>query len=170
MKELSIQNINATAPYEVVMEQYPNTYRFMTMYGVDIAISFDIDDLLESGESYQFNITNVNKKKSPSDIKVRDTVITIIDDFFEQNQASLLYICETGDNKQSMRNRLFESWFAYANIDNRYTIMAANINDEEGIDNYAALIVRKDNPNFINIVSEFNQTVNLFRIKPDTLI
>ncbi|MEI3021913.1 MAG: hypothetical protein V8T28_05415 [Prevotellaceae bacterium] len=39
----------------------PNTYRFVTDYSVEIAISFDLDDLLEHGEAYMFNITNVNK-------------------------------------------------------------------------------------------------------------
>lgn len=63
----------------------PNTYRFVTDYSVEIAISFDLDDLLEHGETYMFNITNVNKQRSPRDMKVRDTVIAIIDNFFETN-------------------------------------------------------------------------------------
>ena len=48
------------------------------------------DDLLEHGEAYMFNITNVNKQRSPRDMKVRDTVIAIIDNFFETNEFALL--------------------------------------------------------------------------------
>lgn len=59
MEQLSVQKINETSPYEVQMVVAPNTYRFVTDYGVEIAISFDLDDILESGESYMFNITNV---------------------------------------------------------------------------------------------------------------
>lgn len=93
--------------------------------------------------------------------------IAIIDNFFEVNTVALLYICETGDRKQAMRNRLFESWFAYANEKDQYLIMVANIHDMENVDNYAALIIRKDNPYFVEYVSEFNKTVNMFRVKPD---
>lgn len=45
--------------------------------------------------------------------------------------------------------------------------MVANIHDMENVDNYAALIIRKDNPHFVDYVSEFNKTVNMFRIKPE---
>lgn len=167
MKPLTLQKINDKSPYEVQMVVSPNTYRFVTDYGVEIAISFDLDDLLETGEAYMFNIINANKQRSPRDVKVRDTVIAIIDEFFETNEVALLYICETGDRKQVMRNRLFESWFAYANDKEQYVIMVANIHDMEGIDNYAAMILRKDNPHFVEYVSEFNSTVNMFMVKPE---
>lgn len=101
MKQLSLKTINASSPYDVMMVN-PNTYRFVTDHSVEIAISFDLDDLLEHGEAYIFNITNVNKQRSPRDMKVRDTVIAIIDNFFETNEFALLYICETGDRKKAM--------------------------------------------------------------------
>ena len=92
LKQLSLKTINAFSPYDVMMVN-PNTYRFVTDYSVEIAISFDLDDLLEHGEAYMFNITNVN--------------------------------------------------------------------------NYAAMILRKDNPHFVDYVSEFNNTVNMFMLKPE---
>ena len=61
----------------------------------------------------------------------------------------------------------FDSWFAYANDKEQYVIMVANIQDLEGVDNYAALILRKDNPHFVDYVSEFNNTVNMFMLKPE---
>ena len=45
--------------------------------------------------------------------------------------------------------------------------MVANIHDLEGVDNYAAMILRKDNPHFVDYVSEFNNTVNMFMVKPE---
>lgn len=167
MIPLSLQKINEVSPYKVSMVISPSTYRFVTDYDVEIAISFDLDELLETGEAYMFNITNVNKQRSPRDTKVRDTVIAIIDNFFETNAVALLYICETGDRKQALRNRLFESWFAYANAKEQYIIMVANIHDLEDVDNYAAMILRKDNPHFVDYVSEFNNTVNMFMVKPE---
>lgn len=32
--------------------------------------------------------------------------------------------------------------------------------------NLAALIIRKDNPKFVDIVSEFSNTIAMFRVKP----
>ena len=71
MIPLSLDKVNAIAPYEVQMVLWPNTYRFVTESGVDIAVSFDLDDIIESGESYMFNIVNVNKQRSPRDIIMR---------------------------------------------------------------------------------------------------
>lgn len=115
---------------------------------------------------HRINAT-VNNQKSPRDLKVRDTIIAIIDNFFDVNTVALLYICETSDRMQAMRNRLFESWFAYANSNDNYTIMVAKVHDLEDVDNYAAMILRKDNPHFVDYVSEFNQTVNMFILKPE---
>lgn len=59
-----------------------------------------------------FLSSNVNKIPSPRDLKMRDTVMLIIENFFNMNEAALLYICESGDGKQHMRSRLFEYWFS----------------------------------------------------------
>lgn len=46
-------------------------------------------------------------------------------------------------------------------------MMPASIEDMDGIENFAALIIRKDNPKFVDIVSEFSNTVAMFRVKPE---
>lgn len=47
--------------------------------------------------------------------------------------------------------------------------MPVSIEDMEGIENFAALIIRKDNPSILDIVSEFSNTVAMLRVKPDCL-
>ena len=111
MKSLSLDIINSTAPYEVVAVS-EECFQFMTEHEVHCSVEFVLDDSLLSHETYHLIIVNVNHKKSPNDLKVRDTIISIIDEFFEQNNSTLLYICETGDKKQALRNRLFERWFS----------------------------------------------------------
>ena len=85
MHSLSLKSINKVSPYLVEMASSPNTYRFVTVYDVEIVISFDRDDLLKTGDAYMFNIINANKHRSLADPKVKDTVIAIIDNFFEKN-------------------------------------------------------------------------------------
>lgn len=78
----------------------------------------------------------------------------------------MLYICETGDGMQKMRNRLFHFWFGiYAGNDN-YLFLPQVVYDEDGNENYAALIIRRDNPKFIDLVTEFTNTIALLNSKP----
>lgn len=118
MVELDINRINAKTPYKVTFDSTTKLYKFASDYGVSFSIAFERNDLLESGESYQFALTNYEGRKSPRNLKVRETILAIIEDFFQKNQAALLYICETGDGMQKMRQRLFHFWFSiYAEND-----------------------------------------------------
>lgn len=167
MKQLSLDTINSSSPYEVYWHEMSHTYRFKTDYDVVLAIGFDEDDMIETAESYVFSIINVNNVPSPRDMKMRDTVMLIMEDFFNMNEAALLYICESGDGRQQMRGRLFEFWFSTYRMKDDFLLMPVSIEDMEGQENFAALIIRKDNPKFVDIVSEFSNTVAMFRVKPE---
>ena len=56
MKPLSLDIINASAPYEVYWHEKSRTYRFKSDFGVVLAIGFDDDDIIENTESYVFSI------------------------------------------------------------------------------------------------------------------
>jgi hypothetical protein len=165
MKLLSLSAINSTSPYEVV-KVGENCFQFLTEHGVHCSVEFVLDDSLMTHETYHLIIVNVNHKKSPNDMKVRDTIISIIDEFFEQNNSTLLYICETGDRKQALRNRLFERWFSTFERKAQYTFVASSLVDDEGIENYAAIIIRNDNQELSAIVTEFTTTISLLSSKP----
>ncbi len=167
MQPLSLDTINTTAPYEVYWHEMSRTYRFKSDHGVVLAIGFDDDDMIEHAESYVLSIINVNRMPSPRDLKTRDTVMLIIENFFNMNEAALLYICESGDGKQQMRSRLFEYWFSSYQMKDRFLLMPVSIEDMEGVGNFAALIIRKDNPNILDIVTEFSNTVAMFGVKPE---
>ena len=113
MVELSLDRINAVAPYQVQLDSRTGLYKFVSDYQVGFSVAFEENDLLQSGESYQFALTNYEGKRSPRDNKVRTTILAIIGEFFAKNEAALLYICETGDGMQKMRNRLFHFWLVF---------------------------------------------------------
>ena len=165
MNQLSIHAINESSSYEV-SEVSDGCYQFFTDHGVHCTVEFVPDDSLMSRETYHLVIVNVNHQKSPSDVKVRDTIIAIIDEFFVENNTTLLYICETGDKKQALRNRLFERWYSADERKAQYTFVASSLTDDEGIENYAAIIVRNDNPDLSAIVAEFTSTISLLSTKP----
>ncbi|WP_349946146.1 DUF6169 family protein, partial [Bacteroides cellulosilyticus] len=115
-------------------------YQFFTDGGVHYSVGFMEDDVLLSKNSYQLIIANINNHKSPRNRKVRDTIVSIVDEFFRCNNSTLLYICETGDNKQRMRSRLFEYWFSTYNRKALFTMISSSIVDAEGVVNFATII------------------------------
>lgn len=167
MEKLSLDAINAKSEYLVKKEEDELTFSFMTDNMAEIFISFEKDDILQSGIVYQFGISNPQGTKSPRDPKVRNTILAIIEEFFNKNKAALLYICETGDGMQKMRSRLFQYWFSIYNEREEYLFLPQIVYDEEENENYAALIIRKDNPCFVELVSEFTDTINLLNGKPE---
>lgn len=156
---------NSSYPVETTGED--GFYQFFTDGGVHYSVGFMEDDILLSQNSYQLIIANINNHKSPRDHKVRDTIIAIVDEFFRNNNSTLLYICETGDSKQSMRSRLFEYWFSTYNRKALFTMISSSIVDEEGVVNFATIILRNDNPNLSEIIAEFTESILLLSQKPE---
>ena len=165
MNALSLEAINAKTPYRVELDDETMTFGFVTDNGVEIVVDFMADDLIQTDVSYQLVISNANNRHSHRDKKLKDTIQVIVEEFFDKNQAAILYICETGDGKQAMRSRLFSYWFNAYEYNTRYSMVTTCIPDDEGIDNFAALIVRLDNPLLVEIVNEFTSTAKILREK-----
>ena len=116
--------------------------------------------------AYQFVIANVNHKKSPRDKHLKNTVITIIEEFLATNNSTILSLYSTDDNKQRARCRLFEHWFKTSSCNDLFIMRTSSVIDEYGIENIASVILRKDNPRKEDIIEEFNLTTGLFQNKP----
>lgn len=166
---IDIEKFNSRSPYKVVPTSTHGFYDFVTDFGVHYQIGFMIDDSIIHDNAYQFVITNINNRISPSDEKVRETIIVMIDEFFSLNNNTLLYICETGDGKQAMRNRLFHYWFSLYDRFREFTCLSSSVIDADGVQNYATLIIRNDNPKLVEIVSEFTETISLLNNKPSDM-
>ena len=107
MNTLNLIQLNLRSPYEVWSDS-DNVYYFETDHGVKFKIYFGDDAPIWKTGAYTFDIQNTNHKTSPNDEKVKNTIISIIEEFFKNNADILLYICETGDNKQAMMRPI--SW------------------------------------------------------------
>ena len=166
MKKLDIDVINSHAPYVVKEESQEGVYTFIADSGAEFSIGFMPDDLILQDESYEFIIGNLNGIKSPRDRKVRETVIAIVEEFFNVNKATMLFLCSTSDGKQLMRGRLFKNWFDAYEYHNRFTMVTSTLLDEYGIDNVAAVIIRNDNPNLGKVLAEFGEAIEMFSHKP----
>lgn len=166
MVSLSEERINASSPYKVSLIEGKNCVIFKTDYGVEYIVGFDATEVLQTAETYQFYITNINNKKSPRDGKLRETLNVIVWDFLLSSNTAIIYICETGDGRQALRNRLFNYWISESPYYSRIATVSGGVVDEEGIENYASLIVRNDHPQLVEVTTEFLSTIKLLNQKP----
>lgn len=93
------------------------------------------------------------------------TIWVIIEEFFKVNPEVLLYLCDTADDQQAMRARLFHRWFTLYDGSRNFIFRQAEIPDE-GIINYVAMIMQRSHPNAEEIATEFDEQAKLFKEKP----
>ena len=85
INSLSLEDINQKTPYKVWMSDKDRSFRFMSDAEIVFVVDFMADDLISSGNTFQLIIGNIGNKKSPRDYKVRDTILAIVEEFFEKN-------------------------------------------------------------------------------------
>ena len=140
---LSLERINSgETPYQVEPTEQNGFYQFFTDGGVHYSVGFMEDDVLLSKNSYQLIIANINNHKSPRDRKVRDTIVSIVDEFFRY-------------------------WFSTYNRKALFTMISSSIVDAEGVVNFATIILRNDNPELSEIIVEFTESIQLLSQKPE---
>ncbi len=162
---INLTRLNCKSPYSLWQGKRPFEYLFKTDFGGLFHVAFSENDMIWSKGAYEFGIFNLTGKSSPNDPKLKWTIITIIEEFFHDNPNVLLYQCETGDKRQAMRARLFRRWFERYEKKDKYFLEVVRIMDED-VENYDAIIVRRDNPDFEQIISEFEKFADEMRDKP----
>ena len=156
MMELSLSNINARSPYKVLYS--PNgRFIFGTSLGIHYLISFEDETPLGGCNTFQFVIQKLENRHSPHDPKVEQTILAILDVFFEEHLDVLLYMCDDSDGREANRNRLFLAWFKKHAAPKRFTIRTASA-IVEGKGFYAAIIVENRNPLLDTIIADFEST------------
>jgi hypothetical protein len=161
MNALRIETINGKAPYRVTQDpERNNNFYLISDSGVRFDIDFTYNDAVIPIGAYEIGIANKENKRSPLDMKLRLSVFAIIEEFFEQNNEVMLYLTETGDEKQVFRNRLFVRWFNTYEHHERYIIRTAE-GCLEGQENFIAIISRLDNPRLALAIEEFDETAAL---------
>ncbi len=153
MKEFSIERINAHSPY--LVEKGENYSFFIrTKNDVLIRIGFSKDESIWSDGAYEMYLLNLNGKPSPRDLKLRDTVLCIVEEFFISNASILIYSFETRDNRQSLRNKLFFSWFFKNDYIKCNCIIKTSIIE--------TIVVQKSNPQYESIINDFDRYLSYF--------
>lgn len=125
MNSLRLDRVNENSPYRILYrEGHEGEYYFRTDYAIEFKISITTDYSIIPSGAYTLDIINAGNKPSPGDPKFRLTLVAIIEEFFRQNNDVMLYLTETGNGRQAMRNRLFIRWFNTYEHRDRYVIRA----------------------------------------------
>ena len=142
MIELSLEKINTQSPYEV--SYAPNgDFVFSTNLGIHYLISFENETPMGGCDTFQFVIQKLDHQRSPHDAKVEQTVLAILDVFFDEHLDVLLYMCDDSDCSLSF-SQIFTIRTASAVV--------------EGKGFYAAIIVENRNPLLETIIADFEST------------
>jgi hypothetical protein len=128
-------------PYKFKLKEenlFEMLFVFTTDFNVEYRVRFTKANAFFSEEcQYCFNIyeisfINVNEKRG-FDGRIRDTIARIIEYFIKEEGHSVMYTCESIDQKDYYRSKLFEKWISLFN-DRTYQIGFKTIEYEE--DNY----------------------------------
>lgn len=155
MNELSLLRINEKSPYTV--ELFQGGFSFITDAGVQYSVHFTEEFAIGGCDTYQFMFSKLTKDHVAFDNHIKQTLIVIIEEFFRHNHDVLLYICDTSDNKEAFRNRLFARWFRQFAEKSSFEFRSAN-SVIEGQGFYAAIIVEKENPKLQAIIADFDES------------
>jgi hypothetical protein len=167
MNTLNLEYINSKSPYNVTQRvDTPCVLSFYTDFGVEYEIVIKSNDIFIPSGAYALDIINVWHQKSPSDPKLRQTLMVIAEEFFRQNNDVMLYVTETKDKKQAFRNRLFVRWFNTYEHRDQYVIKTAEGKMNKQM-NFLAIISRKDNPNLPQVIEEFDETISFLFDPPE---
>lgn len=141
-----------------------NTYFFQTQLGIYYAVKFRPssymlgEDKIYSQNVFEFIIElvfNPLARKPPLDKLVSSTIAAIIEHFYEKKDKSVcIYICDSSDGKQDIRRKKFDEWFYnqnYIGLMKFDEIIVDSKNNRFPL----SLIIKNDNPYFIEIITDF---------------
>ncbi|MEI7587740.1 DUF6169 family protein [Runella sp.] len=102
---------------------------------------------------------NSSKKSPPFDQLVSPTIAEIFTNFYENAPKTIvIYICDSSDNRQLIRQAKFSRWFEYFDKNN-FTKLDDSIRDSGGIIYPVSLIVKSNNPHKKAILLDFLEMI-----------
>ena len=147
-------------------------YLFETDFELSYEIVFKPTPYLFSAEkpysanTYEFSIIvieNPNHASPPFDNRIGCTIARIFDEFYKINGNTVsLYICASHDNRQKVRYKKFNSWFATFNT-SKYVKIDASITDLKNNEFPISIIMSTENPYKKLISNDFYDVIDNFQ-------
>jgi Family of unknown function (DUF6169) len=93
-----------------------DTYHFFNDFGVKYEVYFADGQYYFENMYFKhylkvFGFRPISSSDFSFDKKTAQTIVTILNDYLNQDDYIVMYICDESDKKQSIRSRLFNRWF-----------------------------------------------------------
>lgn len=138
-----------------------DSYQFLTNKGITYIVEFSSASFyFHPGCQYcqlieVMSFYPVGSQKQGFDDEVSETLAGILRERCNKLSVGILFICDSSDQKEICRAKLFELWNQKFNGGSHH-YQKAKIEYQDGIA-YAGLIVSVSNPDAIDIINEFRQ-------------
>lgn len=114
-------------------------YSFTTIWGITYSAYFVKVPTEDDLPLFSFSFEKVGEEHSVYDPKVKSTICSILEDFFEKEVNAMLFVCEQIDGREKARFKLFDKWYNdYKERFDRIDYCSENI--------YSSVIMDKGNP------------------------
>lgn len=139
--------LNSQLPYEYkIGDDY--TYRFTTDNGIQyVAYFIDYSGSVGFGKVYSFSFDPEDDRGLGRvfDKRISITIIKILSEFFKFERNSMVMVCDSSDDKQNARSRLFDQWYQKTQIEHRIEKFDFEHASEEQVIK-ARLYINESNP------------------------
>lgn len=90
----------------------------------------------------------------PVDQNVFRTVVAVLEEFFTDENRMLLYICDISDDRQHVRNRLFNNWFEQYEGRGNFILSKCDA-VIKGDSYFMSLLISRKHPQAYDVVNKF---------------
>ena len=147
--------------YDVEETEYG--YSFITDSGITYFLTFiaypAVSDFLATN-IYMFNIDRGNGVcNGQDDVRIRETVVYVLEQFFKHHEDALITICDVNDGKQCARKRLFDRWFEKYNNGNIIRVDETCV--VEDIQTFVSLMFSAKHYDKENLTQEFSKLAEI---------
>lgn len=115
-------------------------YRFLTDKGIEYIAYFNRVPI-ESCIVYNFVFAKSTVGRFGMGSKIRNTIFSIISDFWEDYEEVILFVCDSSDGRSEIRMRLFDYWYRLLKNDNNVTKIVFLLDKIK-----VSIIAKEDNP------------------------
>lgn len=144
------EELSLPCPYKVHLDHNRNSYQFTTNTGAlyEMLFTADVNILvstaLEGAEIYH---AVIEKRKAGTGVKDKNielTINSIIEHFYESRDRFMTYVCDPTDERDLIRERLFNSWYSNSSLRKQLVKLDGEIGNEEG-SYITSLVYHKEN-------------------------
>ena len=130
------------------------------IYNIDFSKADYLFDILDEHTQHVYTISffPISTKEIKFDKRVSETIMATIIEFINSKEAALIYICDSVDERQIFRQKIFIKWFN-SNENKAYFKHEARIIDFKDFSIFAGLLCKTNDDTFEYYLKQIDDTL-----------